>query len=136
MRDRMFSREEILRIAKLNAVESRRCSDGVMLELLYRDAAEMMQIERITIPSNSFIAPHSHPDVSTYEYGVSGSGLIVVAGHRFYSNELVPPSRAVPVKRGAVHSGLTGTDGATVLAVQFWHRGKMTTIADNWQKEN
>lgn len=106
--------------------------DGWKLEQLWQNWN--LQVERVTIAPNTEVVRHSHPDVDSWEYLQSGSGVLEI-GHRLFVIDSKSPPVPLPIKRGVWHGGKTGPQGACWLSIQEWFI-PVSSIDTNWEADD
>ena len=116
--------------------------DGLVSLCIYRH--EPWQVELVTVTPNTYIPPHTHPNVDSYEVALKGiefysEGETVLP--MWFANQKDPNCNlsiahynVVRVRPEFEHSAKAGTNGGCFLSVQHWLNGvKPTAVGMDWK---
>lgn len=108
------------------------------------------QVQLISVKPNSFILPHRHPNVDTYEIYFSGEHVLTMNGEAHYTMEDVVNKKktfmgfdlpigfgiATRIKPTDWHSVNFGPKGGSFLSIQEWLNGEEpTSVGHDWIDE-
>jgi hypothetical protein len=102
----------------------------VMSTLLYREAP--YQVQMFSVPENTIIPEHTHPNVDSYEVYLGGNIRFSFEGEYVHSKEeLETDEDGLCKARGSIirvrpnnrHGGVFGPGGGVFLSVQKWLNG-------------
>ena len=105
---------------------------------------EQFQVEFVTVRPNTYIPPHTHPNVDSYEVALRGiefysDGKTVLP--MWFANQKDPNSNlsiahynVVRVLPSSEHSAKAGPEGGCFLSVQHWLNGvEPTAVGMDWK---
>lgn len=102
--------------------------ENVTSTLMYRKTP--YQIQMFSVPGNTIIPEHTHPNVDSYEVYLGGninfshSGKYVILSEELRSeidsNLALPRGRVIRVLPNEKHGGVFGPEGGVFLSVQKW----------------
>ena len=78
------------------------------------------------------ISMHRHPHADTFEYFLSGEGLIVINNTTFKQVDLDRENRLIPISRLDWHGGKTGTIPSIFLSIQIWD-DEIMAVTNDWE---
>jgi hypothetical protein len=128
----LASREAIKSYVELPALSSD-CVRGCTADVLIRE--NQIVVERVIFPANAEIPPHRHPNVAVADFGVSGSGMFHVNGHKFYNDEYWAKRLPLVVPRNYLHGGRVGLYGAVIISFQYWYTEPKESLFFDWSSD-
>ena len=105
---------------------------------------EQFQVEFVTVKPNTYIPPHTHPNVDSYEIALKGMEFYSNGGTTlpmWYSDTPAPNSNLslahylfVRVPPNDEHSAKAGPNGGCFLSVQHWLNGiEPSAVGMDWK---